>query len=74
MNPERPRNVGDNSNVIDFAAEKAKREAAAKEAEEIIEQDLIEPDHFDFSNLPLVPPITAEEFDLLPPLPSEKED
>jgi len=69
MNPERPRNVGDNSNVVDFAAEKLKRENAAKEAEEIIEQDSIELEHFDFSQLPLVPPITPEELESLQFLP-----
>ena len=69
MNPERPRNVGENSNVVDLAAERAKREAAAKEAEEIIEQDPAAPEHFDFSNLPLIPPITADELESFPSIP-----
>ncbi len=69
MNPERPRNVGENSNVVDFAAEKLKREEAAKEAEEIIEQDTAAPGQFDFSILPLIPPITADELESLPSIP-----
>lgn len=69
MNLERPRDVGENSNVIDFAAEKAKREEAAKEAEEIIEQDPAAPEQFDFSTLPLIPPITADELESFPSLP-----
>ena len=69
MNLERPRNVGDNSNVIDFAAEKLKREAAAKEAEEIIEQGSSDSVDFNHSHLPLIPPITADELESLPSIP-----
>lgn len=65
MNPERPRSTGDNSNVIDFAKEKAKRE----EAEEIIEQGSSDSVDFNHSHLPLIPPITADELESLPSIP-----
>ncbi len=55
--------------MIDFAVEKAKREEAAKEAEEIIEQGSSESAPFDHSHLPLIPPITADELESLPSIP-----
>lgn len=75
MNPEKPWEAGvRSSNVIDFAKEKAKREEVAIEAEEIREMDADSPEHFDFSNLPILPPVTAEELDRLPPFTTNNED
>ncbi len=68
MNPEKPWGAGERkSNVVNLAEERARREEENQEVDEIREQGAESLDHFDFSNLPILPPITPEELDNLPP-------